>query len=152
MGVRSRLITHAGETKTITEWAMSTGLSGQLIAHRLKQGWSVERALNPERDNRGRRRVVDTTERPVVLSEALDMIYRDMQAHQRAFHRTIRACIAAIEKQEASQQLTIERMLEERTTPPADLGRGAPSFFFSSASDRCLPSTQETTFLGKRDD
>jgi hypothetical protein len=42
---RNRFITFEGQTKTLAEWSELTNLSGEVIAHRLKIGWGVERAL-----------------------------------------------------------------------------------------------------------
>lgn len=142
MSARSRFITHAGETKTIKEWANSTGLSHQLIHQRIKAGWSIERALNPERDSRGSRRGGKIAQQRI-FSDAIDMIYQDMKAHQRALHRTIRACLSSIEEQAASQRLTLERMLEERTRLPADVGPGVVINFDHLLSDRLSSTAQD---------
>ena len=42
---RNHYLTYNGETKTITQWAETTGLKGITIYQRLKVGWSIERAL-----------------------------------------------------------------------------------------------------------
>lgn len=36
-----------GETKTIAEWAVHTGLEQSLISKRLTDGWPIERVLSP---------------------------------------------------------------------------------------------------------
>jgi len=41
----SRMLTHNHETKTLTQWAESSGIGAGTIAHRIKSGWPVERAL-----------------------------------------------------------------------------------------------------------
>ena len=41
----SRLVSFNGETKTIAQWAESSGIGVQTIRYRLDNGWSVERAL-----------------------------------------------------------------------------------------------------------
>ncbi len=41
----NHLVTYKGETKTITQWAETTGIKRQTIQKRLKNGWSVERTL-----------------------------------------------------------------------------------------------------------
>ncbi len=42
----NRLLTYAGETKTLAEWAEITGISGKKINSRIsKLGWSIEKAL-----------------------------------------------------------------------------------------------------------
>lgn len=38
-------ITHAGRTQTLAQWAREVGLQGQTIMFRIRQGWSVEKAL-----------------------------------------------------------------------------------------------------------
>lgn len=43
---RNRRIEYDGQIKTLAEWAGLTGISGSTIAHRLKSGWTVERALS----------------------------------------------------------------------------------------------------------
>ncbi len=42
---RNRFLTAHGETKTLAEWSRCTGIDALLIAQRIKQGWSVERAV-----------------------------------------------------------------------------------------------------------
>ena len=41
----NRYITFNGETKTLTDWSLSLGFSDDTVRRRLKDGWSVERAL-----------------------------------------------------------------------------------------------------------
>jgi len=41
----NHVITHAGRTQNIKEWAVEIGCSHQTIAYRLKHGWSVDDAL-----------------------------------------------------------------------------------------------------------
>lgn len=41
----NKLITYNGETHCISEWAEIVGLKGVTLRHRLKAGWSVEKAL-----------------------------------------------------------------------------------------------------------
>ena len=43
---RCRMITHAGETKTLGEWADQYGINRQTLAQRLRLGWPIEKALN----------------------------------------------------------------------------------------------------------
>jgi hypothetical protein len=38
-------LTMNGETRTLSQWARSVGLPRNLVAGRIKIGWSVERAL-----------------------------------------------------------------------------------------------------------
>lgn len=38
-------LTHAGQTLTLTQWSLTTGIKQPTIRLRLKRGWSVERAL-----------------------------------------------------------------------------------------------------------
>lgn len=40
-----RNITFNGETHSMKEWASRLGLSGGTLSHRLRDGWSIERAL-----------------------------------------------------------------------------------------------------------
>ena len=42
----SRLLTYNGETKCITEWARGIGVDPKTIHYRLKQGWTLNDALN----------------------------------------------------------------------------------------------------------
>lgn len=44
----NHLITWEGETKCRAEWAALTGISSDAIRHRLKRGWTVERALTEQ--------------------------------------------------------------------------------------------------------
>jgi hypothetical protein len=41
----TRLLTHAGETLSISQWARKTGIERVTLSKRLGRGWSVERAL-----------------------------------------------------------------------------------------------------------
>lgn len=42
---KNHLETHNGITQCLTDWAKKTGLSFQVIAWRLNNGWSIEKAL-----------------------------------------------------------------------------------------------------------
>lgn len=39
------MLTHAGETKSLTDWASTVGLSANTLRMRLQLGWSIEKAL-----------------------------------------------------------------------------------------------------------
>lgn len=41
----NRMITHAGRTQSIAEWAREVGLNRQTLFYRMNHGWSVEEAL-----------------------------------------------------------------------------------------------------------
>lgn len=41
----NKVLTHQGQTKCVSEWADDLGISRATLGSRLKQGWSVERAL-----------------------------------------------------------------------------------------------------------
>ena len=41
------LLTANGKTQRISEWVKETGISKQLIGHRIKMGWTDEDALTP---------------------------------------------------------------------------------------------------------
>jgi hypothetical protein len=41
----NRLVTHGGETKTISQWAQQIGLNPATLSHRLKRGWPTAKAL-----------------------------------------------------------------------------------------------------------
>ena len=43
----SRLITHEDRTQTLALWAEEAGISHSLLSRRLKDGWSMDRALSP---------------------------------------------------------------------------------------------------------
>lgn len=47
-------LTHNGETKCIAEWAEQLGLKSAIIRDRLRLGWSVADALNPEKRTKGK--------------------------------------------------------------------------------------------------
>lgn len=47
----NRLITHNGETHTLTQWAELTGIKRETLSQRLRNGWSVERALTTKGAN-----------------------------------------------------------------------------------------------------
>ena len=42
---RSRLITHAGRTQILTDWAREVGIDSRTLTKRLARGWSIQRAL-----------------------------------------------------------------------------------------------------------
>lgn len=42
---RTHLITYHGETRCVTEWAALLGMRPQVLFHRLRRGWDIERAL-----------------------------------------------------------------------------------------------------------
>lgn len=41
----NRILTHAGRSRTLSEWASMTGIAADTIAKRIAAGWSVGRAL-----------------------------------------------------------------------------------------------------------
>lgn len=45
MSTEKSMLTHNGETLSITEWAKRTGLKDKTIFMRIRSGWTVERAL-----------------------------------------------------------------------------------------------------------
>ncbi len=52
----NHLITHKGKTQCLTVWASDTNINYQVIQHRLKRGWSIEKTLtNPVRKIKKRR-------------------------------------------------------------------------------------------------
>lgn len=51
-------LTYNGETKTISEWAETTGLSKGAIWHRIDMGWDVESALTTPARKASRKKVV----------------------------------------------------------------------------------------------
>lgn len=55
----SRLITFAGETKTLADWAEQTGLGMKLLHNRLSNGWSVRRALTEAPNGQARKSTRD---------------------------------------------------------------------------------------------
>ena len=46
---RNRLFTHAGRTMCLVEWAQELGVHYTTIHYRLKDGWSIDRALTTRR-------------------------------------------------------------------------------------------------------
>lgn len=52
----NRRLTHNGETRTVTEWAVRLGMTKATLFHRLDQGWSAERALTEPVHPNGRTR------------------------------------------------------------------------------------------------
>lgn len=55
----SRVLCHAGESLTITDWARRIGLSATAIAQRLRLGWTIEQALTPTRYGHSKNRPAD---------------------------------------------------------------------------------------------
>ena len=49
----NKVIEHAGERLTQSEWSRRTGLSIQVIAFRLSKGWSIERTLTTPKRGSG---------------------------------------------------------------------------------------------------
>lgn len=41
----NRVLAHGGQSQTIAQWAAQTGLHPRALAHRIRRGWTVERAL-----------------------------------------------------------------------------------------------------------
>lgn len=54
------LLTHAGKTQTVAEWAREKGLIYQTIRARLRAGWSVAEALDMPPDRRTHRVTAST--------------------------------------------------------------------------------------------
>lgn len=50
----NRSLTLNGITRTVAEWSRALGLASNVITTRLSRGWSVERALSPERHDEQR--------------------------------------------------------------------------------------------------
>ena len=48
---RTRLITFAGKTQCIADWASELGMSHAKLTHRLNRGWSVEEAMSQRQRN-----------------------------------------------------------------------------------------------------
>lgn len=42
---KNRYITYNGETKTAAEWGRAVGISGMVIANRIRRGWEVSKAM-----------------------------------------------------------------------------------------------------------
>jgi hypothetical protein len=42
---KNRLLTHNGQTQTMTQWARATSLSTSTIRHRLNAGWNIKQIL-----------------------------------------------------------------------------------------------------------
>jgi hypothetical protein len=42
----NRVISHNGETKTLTQWARSLGIEPGTLKERIRKGWSIEEALS----------------------------------------------------------------------------------------------------------
>ena len=51
----NRFLTFDGKTLVITDWAKKMKMSGATIMRRLRQGWSVRRALTTPTEMRGRK-------------------------------------------------------------------------------------------------
>lgn len=47
MAQKPNLITYAGTTRTLTEWAKVLGVSHGVLESRLRERWPLERALTP---------------------------------------------------------------------------------------------------------
>lgn len=45
----NRMLTHNGETHTLSEWAKMVGITAPTLSKRLKRGWSLEQALTTVR-------------------------------------------------------------------------------------------------------
>lgn len=50
----AQTLTWNGKTKSFLDWAMVTGLSADAIRSRLKEGWTVEKALTTKPLSRGK--------------------------------------------------------------------------------------------------
>jgi hypothetical protein len=80
---RNRRITAFGETRTLSEWARFTGLSGSLIRHRLDRGLSAERTFSPVR----RRRPVTAFGKTMTVTEWSRVVGMPHQAICRRLNR-----------------------------------------------------------------
>jgi hypothetical protein len=63
-----RLLTHNGETHSITEWAKITGLRANTITIRLRDGWTVERTLTEKASPKQRKGHPWTRHNPAYMS------------------------------------------------------------------------------------
>ena len=45
MGYEPLLLTYQGETKTYSEWSRIYGMKAGVLRTRIRQGWSIEKAL-----------------------------------------------------------------------------------------------------------
>ena len=52
----NRLITYNGETKNLTQWAESIGITCACLSERFKRGWSLEKSLKTPLDTTRKRR------------------------------------------------------------------------------------------------
>jgi len=51
----SRLVTHSGETRTVSQWAASVGMHTSVLVRRLNLGWTMDKALTePVKKRRSR--------------------------------------------------------------------------------------------------
>jgi hypothetical protein len=147
--MRGKKITYSGETRTISEWSQTTGVSRQSISNRLKAGWSIERALTEPRGSRGPQSAVAV--RPMHTELKAFTTFREwMEAEHRALHRTIRAFVRDVEDRAAEARHRVDLMVQEQIDWAArEAGRGEVTNFSKLPSDQTLPSAQEMTKLEK---
>lgn len=48
----SRYLTHDNQTRTLSEWSRFTGINSKTLHKRLKNGWSVEKAITTPRERK----------------------------------------------------------------------------------------------------
>lgn len=63
---KSVVITHAGRTQNLIEWARETGINRGTIRLRLRAGWSVEKALTTPAASRAERGIMGLRARGVI--------------------------------------------------------------------------------------
>lgn len=56
--IRTRFLQHNGETLSIEEWAVRTGIKANTIKSRLRRHWSVQDVLMTTRDGRVKERII----------------------------------------------------------------------------------------------
>ncbi|WP_041358097.1 hypothetical protein [Nitrobacter hamburgensis] len=129
---------------SVVDWSRLTGISADLIAKRLKAGWSVELALTAPLDTRGRKRkpkVKQPKDRLALPLPALVDYQRDMHTAHRRLSQSVRAFIREMEQQMADLRHGLDQLMAAQQ---ADIYRGRVENFEESRPDRMSPSAPDS--------
>lgn len=152
---KRRMITHNGQTKTVTGWAKSVGMSRAALSYRLDNGWSLSDAITipiaPHQYFKAERK--REVQAPSKKSDTLVPLLRANMAAQREFTRTLRQfnreLMLLMSRSHDVARLHAMAQAIGQPDPSMFGGPGVVSNFAETLSDRSLPSAQETSKLEK---
>jgi hypothetical protein len=125
------LLTHEGETLSITQWARRTGMSRQVIHYRLRNGWSIHDTLTQPMHPKGRPLNADALR----SQEDARRAHEDAQLRLRSVHRSFRRLLSDVDRALRTFNHDLSMLID----------RGVVDDFSNDPKDRGHPSAQETT-------